>query len=435
MIAAVDEAVPSVEEVDSVPARHMRLTGQIIGTGFMVRYVLAMVGVYIAVLTPASVTLAIRVGQINPDGKAASLAFVASFGAAAALFANPLFGSLSDHSTLRWGQRRPFIIGGILLGVLAVIGIGFAHSIGEIAFGWVMAQLAFNAASTALIAILPERIPVQMRGRVAGFMGMTAQVAMLSGTAITQFVGTTGYGMFVWPSLAGVLLILPFVMTLREHPRTRAQVGPINWGTLAGSFWINPIRHRDFALAWLGRFFVWFANMSLLNFKTYFLIDRLGYSTTTVAPVLTTAMLIMAVTIVSSSIFGGWLSDRTGRRKIYVVGASVLFAVTMVIVSQATTLTSFFLSIGLAGCATGLYMGVDYALVAQVLPDNKDQAAKGMGFFNLTSTVPQTLAPVLGPVLLSIGSSGRADNYTALFLAGALFAVVGASLTQLIRTN
>jgi MFS family permease len=435
MTAIPKHLTDDMDTEDSVPARHMRLTGQVIGTSFMVRYVLALIGVYIAVLTPASVTLAIRVGQINPDGKAASLAFVASFGAAAALVANPLFGSLSDHSTLRWGQRRPFIVGGIILGVLAVIGIGFAQSIGEIAFGWVMAQLAFNAASTALVAILPERIPLQMRGRVAGFMGMTAQVAMLSGTAITQFVGTSGYGMFVWPSLAGVLLILPFVMTLREHPRTRAQVGTINWRTLAGSFWINPIQHRDFALAWLGRFFVWFSNMSLLNFKTYFLIDRLGYTTATVAPVLTAAMFIMAVSIASSSIFGGWLSDRTGRRKIYVVGASVLFAITMVIVAQASTLPGFLFAIALAGCATGLYMGVDYALVAQVLPDNKDQAAKGMGFFNLTSTVPQTLAPVLGPILLSVGSSGRADNYTALFLVGALFALIGASLTQLIRTN
>jgi MFS family permease len=204
---------------------------------------------------------------------------------------------------------------------------------------------------------------------------------------------------------------------------------------LAGSFWINPIQHRDFALAWLGRFFVWFSNMSLLNFKTYFLIDRLGYTTATVAPVLTAAMFIMAVSIASSSIFGGWLSDRTGRRKIYVVGASVLFAITMVIVAQASTLPGFLFAIALAGCATGLYMGVDYALVAQVLPDNKDQAAKGMGFFNLTSTVPQTLAPVLGPIMLSVGSSGRADNYTALFLVGALFALIGASLTQLIRTN
>jgi MFS family permease len=435
MIAVVDQVLPGADEADSVPAQHMRLTGQIIDAWFLARYVLALVGVYVIVLTPASVTLAIRLGQINPDGKASSLAFVASFGAAAALISNPLFGSLSDHSTLRWGQRRPFIIGGVLFGVLAVIGIGFARSVGEIAFGWVMAQLALNAASTALVAILPERIPMQLRGRVAGFMGMTAQVAMLCGTSITQFVGTSGYGMFVWPALTGVVLSLPFALTLREHPRSRAQVGTIDWRTLAGSFWINPVKHRDFALAWLGRFFVWFSNMSLLNFKTYFLIDRLGYSTATVAPVLTTAMFIMAVSIASSSIFGGWLSDRTGRRKIYVVGASLLFAVTMVIVAHTTTLPGFFLAIALAGLATGLYMGVDYALVAQVLPDNKDQAAKGMGFFNLTSTVPQTLAPVLGPFLLSIGSSGRADNYTALFLAGAIFAVVGACLTQLIRTN
>lgn len=419
---------------ESGPERHMRLTGQVVGRPFVVFYILALIGVNIAVLTPASITLAIRVGQISPDAKAAALAFVASFGAAAALLASPLFGALSDNSTLRWGQRRPFIVGGLLAGVGAVMAIGFAGSIGQIAALWAFAQFAFNAATTSLISILPERVPAQLRGRVAGFMGMTSQVAILTGTAIAQVVGTSGYGMFVWPALTGIALTLPFVLTLREHPRTRAEVKPINVRTIAGSYWINPVKHRDFALAWFGRFFVWIANISLLNFKTYFLIDRLGYTTADVAAPLTTAMFIMAVCIAISSIFGGWLSDRTGRRKIYVVVASLLFAVTMVVVAQAETLQGFYVSIALSGIATGLYMGVDYALVAQVLPDNKDEAAKGMGFFNLTSTIPQTIAPVLGQQLLSIGSAGS-DNYAALFLGGAVFAVVGAILTQMIRTR
>jgi MFS family permease len=174
---------------------------------------------------------------------------------------------------------------------------------------------------------------------------------------------------------------------------------------------------------------------SLTTYKTYFLIDNLGYTTKNVAPILTAAMFTLAICIAVSSIPAGWLSDKVGRRKPFVVGASILFAVAMVVVAFADSVPHFLVGIGIAGLAQGLYMGVDYALVAQVLPDARDQAAKGMGFFNLSSTIPQTLAPVLAPFLLAIGASGgsSAGNYFALFAAAAIFALLGAGVTQLIR--
>jgi len=212
---------------EPAPERLARLTGQRVGVVFVVRYVVALIGIWLALITPASVTLALRVGQIDPAGKAGSLALVASVGAAAALVANPIFGALSDRSTSRFGQRRPFILGGVLIGCVAVLGIGIAPSIGLVAVGWAVAQVSFNAAVAAAIAILPERVPDALRGRVSGFMGMTGQVGVVGGVYLIQLVGTGGAGMFVWPAVLGLVLVLPFVLTLRESPRTRAEVGPL----------------------------------------------------------------------------------------------------------------------------------------------------------------------------------------------------------------
>ncbi|MHC9043257.1 MFS transporter [Microbacterium saperdae] len=418
---------------ETAPIRNLRLTGQHIDGWFVARYITALIGIYIALITPASVTLSIRVGQIDPEGKAGSLALVASVGAAAALFSNPVFGALSDRSSSRFGQRKPFILVGVILGSLAVFAIGLAPSIALVAVGWAIAQIAFNAAIAAAIAILPERVPEQLRGRVSGFMGMTGQVGVVGGVYLIQLVGNEGAGMFVWPAVLGLALVLPFVLTLKEAPRTRKELGPVNLRHILGSLWINPFQHRDFGLMWAGRFFVWISLYLLTTYKTYFLVDHLGYTLDDVAPILTLAMLILAICMTISSISGGWISDRVGRRKIFVVGASLLFVVAMLIVGFSTSTTGFLIGIGVAGLAQGLFMGVDYALVAQVLPDQKSEAAKGMGVFNLSSTIPQTIAPIIAPVLLTIGAVGGAGNYPALYLGAAAFALAGAVLIQLIR--
>lgn len=422
---------------ESAPERNIRLTGQHIGGWFVARYIAALIGIYLALITPSSVTLALRVGQLDPEGKAGSLALVASIGAAASLFSNPIFGALSDRSTSRFGQRKPFLIAGVVLGCLAVFGIGLAPNIATVAIGWAAAQVAFNAAIAAAIAVLPERIPTALRGRVSGFMGMTGQVGVVGGVYLIQLVGTSGAGMFVWPAVIGVALVLPFALTLKETRRTREEVGRISFLHILGSLWINPFAHRDFGLMWGGRFLVWVSLYLLTTYKTYYLIDHLGYTTDTVAPILTIAMLTLAVCIAVSSIPGGWVSDRVGRRKVFVVAASLLFAVAMLVVAFSSSVTGFLVGISIAGLAQGLFLGVDYALVAQVLPDQKRAAAKGMGVFNLSSTIPQTIAPLLAPALLAIGASGvpaaSAGNYTSMYLAAAVLAILGAVLIQLIR--
>ncbi|WIE70421.1 MFS transporter [Curtobacterium sp. MCJR17_020] len=431
----IDSPVPTAAASRALdpPTRNIQLTGQQIGGWFVARYIAAMIGIYVALVTPASVTLAIRVGQLDPDGKAGSLALVASVGAAAALFANPIFGAMSDRSTSRFGQRRPYIITGFVIGGAAVFAIGFAPNIALVAVGWALAQVAFNAALAAFIAVMPERVPTALRGRVSGFMGMTGQVGVVGGTFLAQIVGTDGAGMFIWPAVVGALLVLPCVLTLREHPRSRDEVGCFTLSTVFSALWINPFQHRDFGFAWAGRFLAWTSLYLLTTYKTYFLIDHLGYTTEDVAPILTLAMFVLAVGVAVSSIGGGWLSDRIGRRKPFVILASLLFVAAMLVVAFSTSVEMFLVGIAIAGLGNGLYLGVDYALVAEILPDSSVAAAKGMGVFNLSSTIPQTIAPLLAPALLLIASDGGSGNYTSLYLCAAALSLAGALLIQFIR--
>lgn len=415
---------------DNGPDQSLRLTGQPIGRAFISLYVLGIIGLWIALLTPASVTLALRIAELNPEHKASSLALVAGVGAIFAMVSNPVFGRLSDRCTSRWGRRRPFIVGGVLTGAVALFVIGVAPSIPVVLVGWCLTQIGLNAALSALIAVLPDRVPEHRRGTVSGLMGMTNQIATVIGTFLVQFTGTTGAAMFVVPALIGLVLVLVFVSYLREVPKTRAELPPSSWADIPRSLWINPLRYHDFSWAFLSRFLVWTGKALLLTYKTYFLMDHFGYSATEATVILGWTMLILGIGVVVASNVAGWLSDLVQRRKIFVLVASMIFGTGMIVIALSTTLTGFLIGVAIASIGQGTYVGVDYALAAAVLPNRDTEAAKGMGVFNIANALPQSVAPAIAPLFLAIGGGG---NYTALYLAAGGFAILGGIVVQFIR--
>jgi MFS family permease len=53
-----------------------------------------------ALLTPVTVSLPLKVRQVDPEGAVGSLSLVLGVGSLFALVANPFFGKLSDRTTL-----------------------------------------------------------------------------------------------------------------------------------------------------------------------------------------------------------------------------------------------------------------------------------------------------------------------------------------------
>lgn len=419
----------------TTPERMMRRTGQHVGGWFLARYIVGQLGIWIAVMTPASVTLAIRVGTLDPDNKAASLSLIAGMGAIAALLANPIAGRLSDRSISRFGQRRPFILGGMLVGIAATFVIGSADNLLLVGIGWFIAQAAFNTALSAMFAVLPERVPSRMRGRVSAFMGSGSQIGAVGGTFLVQLTGTDGVGMFLAPAVLGLLLVGVFIFGLKEARRTREEVGPVRFRDIPGAMWINPLRHRDFALAWISRFLLWVALALLTTYKTYYLLDHVGLPIEELPSVLFTAMLILASAIFVSSISAGWLSDIVKRRKPFVIVAAVVFASAMLVIAFSDTFEGFLIGVAIAGIGQGAYMGVDYALVSELLPDSATEAAKGMGVFALSASVPQAISPVIAPLLLGVGSVAAEPNYVSLYIGAAVFALLAGLATLFIRKS
>jgi MFS family permease len=93
-----------------------------------------------------------------------------------------------------------------------------------------------------------------------------------------------------------------------------------------------------------------------------------------------------------------------------------LFAVGTVALSFVDSVGSFFILEAFLGIAYGIYIGVDLALVVDVLP-NPDDAGKDLGVFNIANALPQTLGPVIAGWLAYVG---QYPNFTlVLWVAGA----------------
>ncbi|WP_224391232.1 MFS transporter [Pseudonocardia sp. ICBG1293] len=401
-------------------------------TRLVALYVLAQFGLWTALLTPVTVSLALKVAGLDGANKATGLGLILGVGAFIAMICMPLWGALSDRTTSRFGRRRPWLAAGVVVGGVGLVVVVLAPNMLVVGLGWCLCQAAFNATQAALNAILPDYVPDEQRGRVSGLLGLTPISAVLLGTLIVQVVGSSSAWTFLVPLAVAAVFVGLLVAVLPDRPAGTdpAAEAPVRSNPLefVRGFWISPRRHPDFAWAFLSRFLFFTGAAFLLTYQVYFLTDGLGVPTAEVAGRVFVSTLVSAAVTITVSVLGGWLSDRIGRRKPLVLVAAMTGAVGLLTIGTSTTFTQFLIGSAVTSVGTGLYHAIDLALVASVLP-NPDDAAKDMGTFQIASSIPQSLAPTIAPVFLLLGNG----EYVAVFVAAAVFAVLGAIAIQPVR--
>jgi len=193
----------------------------------------------------------------------------------------------------------------------------------------------------------------------------------------------------------------------------------------------NPRRHPDFSLLWLGKLCMQIALAFLSTYQLYFLLDRLGFSAAEAGAKLSLAGGIGIVVTMTFAIVSGTLSDRLKRRKPFILVSSVLSAVGLTLMAFTDGFGLFFAAVMFILGAAGMFGSVDVALASDLVPE-RSQAGRWMTTYNMAATLSTAVAPLLGAGLLTITSAAGTD-YTALFLAGAVFALAAGALTMFIR--
>jgi MFS family permease len=400
-----------------------------VGWGFIALYTLAYMSTCLLFLAPLLVTLALKVNSLVGIERAPdSLALVAGAGALLAMVGNPFFGRMSDRTASPLGMRRPWMVTGLAGGSLGVLIVALAPSIPVVLAGWCIAQLFFNALLATMVAVLPDQVPSAQRGQVAGILGVCLPIASVCGTFLVKLFTGNLLAMFLGPCAIGGFFILLFAATLNDRRLARADKPRWSLREFASTFYVNPGKNRDFSWAFASRFLFVMAYAFLATYQAYYLLHRLGTAKADVPEQIFLGTLVQSAALVAASLLGGKVSDRTGRRKIFVLAASVVYGLALFVIAAATSFSGFLVGMAIGGLGFGVYTAVDLALVVDVLPD-RDHAAKDLGVFNIAGALPFAIAPAIAPAILAVGHG----SYGVLYMVAGLCAVVGAAAILPVR--
>lgn len=127
-------------------------------------------------------------------------------------------GIISDHSTLRWGRRRPFIFAGTVLDMVFLVAIGFAFGLEGMRGYWfllamaILLQVSSNTAQSAQQGLIPDLVPDERRGRFSGvkaLLEIPLPLLIVSFT-IARLIGAGN----MWAGILLTMGILIFVMLI-----------------------------------------------------------------------------------------------------------------------------------------------------------------------------------------------------------------------------
>jgi MFS family permease len=346
---------------------------------------------------------------------------VTGVGALLAMVANPFFGRLSDRTSSRLGMRRPWMVIGLVGGSLGILMVALAPNVAVVLVGWCIAQLLFNALLAALVAVLPDQVPAAQRGLVSGFLGICVPIASVSGTFLVQLFTGNRLAMFLAPCAIGGFFVLLFAARLNDRRLAKADKPAWSLREFASTFSFNPRRSPDFAWAFASRFLFVLAYAVLTTYQVYYLLEKIGSAEADVPRQIFLGTLVQSVVVVAFSLIGGRLSDRTGRRKVFVLTAAIVYGLAMFVLAIASDFNGFLVGMAIGGLGFGVYVAVDLALVVDVLPDN-DNAAKDLGVFNIAGALPFSVAPGVASAILAFGNG----SYGVLYVVAGVWAIIGA---------
>jgi MFS family permease len=404
-----------------------------VGPLFIVVYALALLGIWMSIMLPASVTIALRISEIDPEGKTTSYSIASGLGTLVALLANPLFGRLSDRTRSRFGRRRPWIVIGLVGTMVGALVIALSSTFPMLLLGWLIMQAFINASVAAALAVVADRVPPAQQGLVGALSGMASSASLVVGVYFVQWFPTNMLAQFGLPVLIALVFCGVLLWLLRGDDSRSLTPQPFGIAEFFGSFYVDPRKSPDFAKFLVTMFLVACGIAVVSTYTVYILQDRVNVAEEDLGGVITLAYVIPGIIATVIAPIIGWLNDRTGRRKMLMGAAAIVIALGTAMLSFTTEVTPYLIAVVIAtGLGTGVFSGTYIGLAIATMND-PSSSARDLGVTNIAYTLPYSIMPFVAPALLGIG--GGQSNYPALLMTGAVLAVVGLVPLAMIKST
>jgi len=162
------------------------------------------------VLTPLIIPLLVQ-QFVGEEAKGTYVGTMRLWALMVAVLVQAFVGLLSDHSTLRWGRRRPFIVIGTLGELAMFASFGFASSLEGMTGYWVLfalyilSMVSSNTSHAATQGLIPDLVPEDQRGRFSGVKALLELPAPL--IFISLVVGRLVSAGHLWGGLLALIAV------------------------------------------------------------------------------------------------------------------------------------------------------------------------------------------------------------------------------------
>lgn len=411
---------PTVDvPTDTASARPVRLRRLSVGLALVYVAILAINSGGLGILIPN------LVADIDAADKIGNLAIVTTVAFLANVVAQPIAGALSDVTRSRFGRRSPWMVGGALLAAGFLVGLPLASSVVVVAAIWLVVQLGLNALQAAATALVPDRYPAKQRGGVSGLIGLGITIGNAVGAVVAGSFASAGSLPYIVLAAIVVLVVVVFVVANPDRSSRDLVVERQSIGAFLRGFWVSPRKHPDFAWAFAARFLMVIGFYGAQTFGLYILRDYIGMSDAASNGFAAQIGVVLLIGVLLSALTSGVLSDRIGRRKPFIIWASVVMAIGLAVPLVFPTTTGVLVYSFLLGLGFGAYISIDLALMTEVLPvsmtSGASTAGRDLAILGLATTLPQALSPSIAAGLVSL-----TGGYPVLFVSGIVFVALGA---------
>jgi MFS family permease len=355
-------------------------------------------------------------GNSNHPLAGLAVGAITTAGVLIAIVVQPTMGAISDRTQHRLGRRKPFIVAGTIMDLVFLTFLAWAFW-NELYWPFLVAvaclQFSSNFAQGPYQGYVPDLVPTRQVGLASGLLGGANIAGNLIGPGlailfITVLPGLLGFpeitlGLFVTIGLIEVVTMLITVIWVPDRPAPPNDLSLLEraksaWGT-------DILAEKDFVWVMVSRLLVLTGLVTLQAFAVFYLENahRMGPDQAQGAsfPVLVT----MLVAALVSSVPGGRISNRIGRKPVlYVaIGFGALGGLMLAAAPAYWMVLAAAVPIGLC---TGVFLGVDWALMTDIIP--KAASGRYMGISNIA-------VASAGPIGSTIG--GLITFAVALFIA------------------